>query len=304
MSTNTRDIRRRIRAVTSTKKITKAMELVASAKMRKVTQALLATRPYTDHAWELLRRLSEHVDPNSHPLFQSRPVKRQALAIMSTNRGLVGAFNTNLLNTAVEYSRSVKERHGAETDVILIGTKGRAIVYRYGYTAAADFPKEEVVTNVLAIRPIASFVTKAFLAGTYDRIAVAFMDYRSTLLQKPRVRQLIPLDRDAFAFGQIEEGSDKQSVVNNTTSFEYAFEPSTGTVLDQILRRLVEVQIFRALLETNASEQAARMMAMRNATDAASDLIDDLTLTFNQARQAAITKDLAEISAGRAALEL
>lgn len=302
MPQQTREIRRRIKAVTSTKKITKAMELVASAKMRRVTQSLMQTRPYTDRSWQLLKNVSERTDPSKHPLLQRRPrLTRQALVLLSTNRGLVGAFNTNLMAAAMNAVTAAREQ-GIETDLVLMGLKGRAMVYRYGVTASADFPKADIASSVLDVRAMAKLVISEFLSARVDRVNVVFMDYRSTLVQKPIVRQVLPLDRAAFeATGQIESQPDAELAAADAR--EYLFEPNADSVLDVLLNRLVELQLYRALLETNASEQAARMMAMRNASDAANDLIDDLTLTFNQARQAAITQDLSEISAGRAALE-
>lgn len=302
MAQQTREIRRRIKAVNSTKKITKAMELVASAKMRKVTQALLQTRPYTDWSWQLLKNVSEKTDHSLHPLLQHRdPIKRQALVLLSTNRGLVGAFNANLIAAAMQ-SVSQAKQAGIETDLVLMGAKGRAMVVRYGINAMADFPKADIASSVMDVRVMAKLVIKEFLSAKVDRVSVAFMDYRSTLLQKPVVRQVLPLDKAAFeSTGQISTQPDTEIMQYDFN--EYLFEPNADAVLEVLLNRLVEIQLFRALLETNASEQAARMMSMRNASDAASDLIDDLTLSFNQARQAAITQDLSEISAGRAALE-
>lgn len=299
MAQQTREIRRRIKAVNSTKKITKAMELVASAKMRRVTQALLQTRPYTDWSRQLLKNLSERTDGSMHPLLEKRTeVKRQALILLSTNRGLVGAFNANLTTAAMRVVNDAKAQ-GIETDLILMGTKGRAIVHRYGIDAVADFPKAEVASSVQDVHPLSKLVIGDFLRKQVDRVMVVFMDYQSTLVQKPVIRQLLPLDEAAFT-KELEGMKEDSPVVSQT---EYTFEPNADLVLELLLERLVEIQLYRALLETNASEQAARMMAMRNASDAAGELIDELTLSFNQARQASITQDLAEISAGRAALE-
>lgn len=305
-----RDILRRLRSVKNTRKITKAMELVASAKMRKVTQAVLASRPYTDRAWELLLNLAKRTDPTQHPLLHDRPVvKTIGLVVMTSNRGLVGALNSNLVNAAARTARALKAKTGAEVKTILLGTKGRAMVTQHGYSAAAEFTKQEIMTNVLAIRPVAKMVIDDFRRGAYDQIVVAYMDYVSMLVQKPLVKQILPLSAETFTSGiaGLAEATERASIVatekQEAKDFEYLFEPNPDTVLEEILPRLVEMQLYRAVLESNASEQAARMMAMRNATDAAGDLIDDLTLSYNQARQAAITQDLAEISAGRAALE-
>ncbi len=278
--------------------------------MRKVSQAVLASRPYTDRAWELLLNLAKRTDPTQHPLLQDRPVvKTIGLVVMTSNRGLVGALNSNLVNAANKTAKELKATTGAEVKTILLGTKGRAMVKQYGYSAAAEFTKQEIMTNVLAIRPVAKMVIDDFRSGVYDRIVVAYMDYVSMLVQKPRVKQILPLSAEAFTAGVagLAETAERAAIVaeekKEAKDFEYLFEPSPDTVLEEILPRLVEMQLHRAALESNASEQAARMMAMRNATDAAGDLIDDLTLSYNQARQAAITQDLAEISAGRAALE-
>lgn len=305
-----RDILRRLRSVKNTKKITKAMELVASAKMRKVAQAVLASRPYTDHAWELLLNLAKRTDPSKHPLLQDRSeVKTIGLVVMTSNRGLVGALNSNLVNAAVKAARELTGATGAEVKVILLGTKGRAMVTQYRFTAAAEFTKQEIASSVREIRPIAKMVIDDFRKGMYDKIVVAYMDYVSTLLQKPRVKQILPLSAAGFMSGVagLAESAERANIVAEEAAeekhFEYLFEPNPDTVLEEVLPRLVEMQLYRAVLEANASEQAARMMAMRNATDAAGELIDDLTLSYNQARQAAITQDLAEISAGRAALE-
>lgn len=293
MPAATRDIQRRLRSVRNTHKITKAMELVASAKMRKASQAVMATRPYANEAWTMVKNLRQRTDSDQHPLLQSRPeIKRTGLVLLATNRGLVGGLNSNLIAAAHrQISGPTGQTENAE--VLIMGAKGR-MIRSYGHDITAEFTKEDVVTSSLVIRPLANLVMEKFLDGTYDRVMIAFMDYRSMMIQKPVVRQLLPI------------GDDELAVLAGGTAAaptEYLFEPSMDTVLEFVLPRLVEIQLYRALLETNASEQAARMMAMRNASDAAEELIDDLALTFNQARQASITQDLAEISAGRAALE-
>lgn len=289
MPVGTGDIQRRLRSVRNTRKITKAMELVASAKMRKAGQAVLATRPYTDEAWTMLLNLAASTDPTQHPLlhFHQEP-KTIGLVLVSSSRGLVGAFNTNIVKAAVE---ALKIHPNVK--VVLVGAKGKAILHQPGYEAAAEFVKEDVVTNVLQVRPMSKLVIDQFIAHELDQVFMAYMDFVSTLVQKPVVRQLLPLSQQQ---AQAEVGATRPAV-------EYLFEPNPDEVLEYLLPRLVEMQLYRAVLETNASEQAARMVAMKNASDAANDLIDDLTLTFNQARQASITQDLAEISAGRAALE-
>lgn len=310
MPTATRDIQRRIRSVTSTKKITKAMELVASAKMRRASQAVIATRPYTNRAWEMLLNLSQRTESSHHPLLAEWPtVKKIGVVLVASSRGLVGGFNAQLTAAVAAEVQRMRNGAGIDVEVILMGKKGRSIMTQHGLPVVAEFPKEDVVTRVVDIRPMAKLAIDRFLDGTYDRVVVAFADYVSTLVQKPRLRQILPLSGAGFAAGIVglETTKERQDIVREEQAeertFEYLFEPGPDTVLEYVLPRLVEMQIYRAVLETNASEQAARMVAMKSASDAASDLIDDLTLTFNQARQASITQDLSEISAGRAALE-
>lgn len=307
MPTATRDIQRRIRSVTSTKKITKAMELVASAKMRRASQAVLATRPYTDRAWEMLLHLAHRTDPTRHALLAERPhPKKIGIILIASNRGLVGGFNAQLTAMVVKEISHQNFSANVEAEVILMGKKGRIIMSQHGLPIVAEFTKDDVLTNVLGVQPLAKLATERFTDGTYDRVLVGFMDYISTLVQKPKLRQILPLSSAGFAAGSVGLVSNEDQHATKSAgepSFEYLFEPNPDAVLAYVLPRLVEMQIYRAVLETNASEQAARMVAMKNASDAAGDLIDDLTLTFNQARQASITQDLSEISAGRAALE-
>lgn len=287
----TRDIQRRLRSVKNTKKITKAMELVASAKVRKASQAVLATRPYTNEAWSMLLHLAGSTNAEAHPLLRRHASpKKIGIVLVASSRGLVGGFNTNLINATATKLRML---NNAKAEIILMGSKGRSIMFQHGHTIMAEFTKEDIVTNVASIRPMAKLAIENFRKGEFDQVLVAYVDYVSTLVQKPVVRQLLPLTPEQA----------KAEMESKIPSTEYLFEPDPDSVLEYLLPRLVEMQIYRAVLETNASEQAARMLAMRNATDAAGELIDDLTLTFNQARQASITQDLAEISAGRAALE-
>lgn len=298
MPNATREIRRRIRSVSNTRKVTKAMELVSSSKMRRALQAVLATRPYAGEAWKLLLNVSQRTDAQAHPLLRQGRGHKTAVVLITTNRGLVGGFNTALLNNLLVELKKIDPTH-EHSDIILLGKRGRPMATKFGYNAAAEFEKLDVVTKVEQVHALAKLVIEDFRNGKYDRVILAYTDFISTLSQRPRVRKLLPIERD-LELGTVGKQTADEPESNGV---EYAFEPSPEVVLDVLLARLVEVQLYQAVLESNASEHAARMMAMRNASDAANDLIDDLTLTFNQARQAAITQDLSEISAGRAALE-
>jgi len=274
------------------------MELVASAKMRKAVQSVLGTRPYATEAWNLLLNVSQRTNGEAHPLLRNGRGEKTAVVLISSNRGLVGGFNTSLLNAVLKEARS-RDPQRQSTEIVLFGKRGRPMMTKFGYRAVAEFEKRDLVTSAADVHAVAKLVIEDFRSGKYDRVVLAYTDYISTLSQKPRVRQLLPIERDP-ELGRVGRESD---AVETPPATEYVFEPSPEAVLDTVLTRLVEVQLYQAVLESNASEHAARMMAMRNASDAAGDLIDDLTLTFNQARQAAITQDLSEISAGRAALE-
>lgn len=306
----TRDILRRLRSVRSTKKITKAMELISSAKMRRAVQAMIATRPYAEQAWEMLIDLAQTSDPSLHPLLDERPnPKKIGVVLIATNRGQVGGFNTQVVNAVHDYVSKVEGSALVDTDIVLMGRKGRTIFVKHGHTVGAEFEKHDAVLRAVDVQPMAQLVINGFISGDYDRVVVAYMDFVSTLVQRPRIRQILPLSAAAFHDGSVglidwEERKRIEHQHNaDRKKFEYAFEPTPDEVVEALFPRMVEMQIYRAVLESNAAEHAARMVAMKNASESAGDLIDELSLTYNQARQASITQDLTEISAGRAALE-
>ncbi len=285
MALSTKLIKTRLRSIGNTKKITRAMEMVSAAKMRRSVMAVTQTRPYAHTAMELIQSLSIDND-YAHPLLTERDeVKKVAVILITANRGLAGSFNANILNEAM---RSLSAYQPEQIDWIALGKKGVEQLARSGQNIIAQFPKSDVTVTADTLSPLVGMVISDFTSGMYDKIFVAYTDYISALRQKPKLMQLLPL--------QVE---------NNTTvsgGGKYIFEPSITTVLDRLLPRLVEIEVYQALLESNASEHSARMVAMQNAAEAASDMISDLTLAFNQARQAAITSELAEIAGGKAAL--
>ncbi|MFA5134399.1 MAG: ATP synthase F1 subunit gamma [Patescibacteria group bacterium] len=303
MSLGTREIKRRIKSVANTKKITKAMELVAAAKMRKAVDAVLATRSYSDTAWNIVRDLSARTDPAFHPLLRKREgaIKKIGLILVASNRGLCGSFNRDIIDAVAAYMRHHKREHVDVTaEVLLMGTRGKDIMFRHGHSVVAEFTKVDVATRVSEVTPLSQMVIADYLAEKYDKVAIAYTDYFSAISQKPRIKQLLPIGREDTELGYVARSAEDAA---GGKDFEFLFEPSPDAVLDQMLERLIELQVYQALLESNASEHSARMLAMRNASDAAGDMIDDLTLTFNQARQQAITSELADISAGSAAIK-
>lgn len=305
----TREIKRRIRSIKSTHQITRAMELVSAAKMRRAVQNVLATRTYVQLGWQLLSELAQRTDPARHPLLTKREqIKRVGLVIISSNRGLCGGFNHQLAHQAGIYIKKNREQNlQTEFDLVTIGKRGRDIMFRLGHNIVAEFTKADVTTRIEEVTPVAKLIIDDYLSGKYDRVVMAYTDFISPIKQKPRLKQLLPIEKEIDSdLGSAHAGGVKQAAkdIKLTTDFnyEYLFEPTPDAVLEDLLPRLLEVQLYQALLESDASEHSARMMSMRNATDAARDMIDSLTLAFNQARQASITTELADITGGRAAL--
>lgn len=300
MSLGTREIKRRIKSVGNTKKITKAMELVAAVKMRKAVEAVLATRAYSNAAWEIIQDLSAKTDPRHHILLRKRDtIKRIGVVLFASNRGLCGGFNREVVDElAVQLKKEREDNAGVAIEIILMGKRGSDIMHKHGHEIIADFDKVDVAMSIAEVTVISKMVLSDFVNKKYDRVLLAYTDFKSAISQKPYVRKLLPIEREDTELGHVD-GTEQKEIKKD---FEYTFEPSPDVVLEQMLSRLIELQIYQALLESNASEHSARMLAMRNASDAAGDMIDDLTLTFNQARQQAITSELADISAGSAAI--
>jgi len=304
MPQSSRDIQRRIKSVKNTKKITKAMELVSAAKMRKAVSRVLSSRSYSDLVWDTVLHLVSKTDTSHHPFFQEpAKVENVAVIIVSTNRGLCGSFNTQLVNKVLE---TVKTHcpEANKTDVITCGTKGRDELRKHKVNLVADFHKEDITEKSDDIRPMIHMASKDFLAKKYDKVFIAYTDFMSSLKQVPHVKQLLPIVPEIDeTLGHIDHEKGKVEKINVDNFAEFIFEPGIREILDAFLPRLMEVQVYQAVLESEASEHSARMFAMRNASDAAGDMIDELTLVYNQARQAGITAEIAEIAAGSAALE-
>ena len=278
------------------------MELVAATKMRRAVNQVLETRSYANRAWDVVKDLAERTDPIQHPLLRSREsVKRIAVVIMSSNRGLCGGFNREIVEKSISYIKGAHQRYGeVAVEVILLGKRATEIATKFWYPIVAEFQKADVANGIADISAAARMVIQDFTSGKYDLVTILYTDYFSALKQTPHAWQLLPIQYPDNELGMTKSAEEAKA---RDTSYEYLFEPSADEVLEQMLYRLIEIQIYQALLETNASEHSARMMSMRNASDAAKDMIEDLTLTFNRARQASITSEIADIAGGKAALE-
>ncbi len=291
-----KDIRGRIGSVRNIAQLTRAMEMVAASRMKRAQDSILAARPYSDELESALRRvagaagLSEEIDP----LLARRPVRRAAIIVITTDRGLAGSLNANATRAVLRWVADRASRGNGsgpvEIEAITVGRKGRDALRRAGVPIAAHFAQLGDRPSFADVTPIARLVTEDFLAEKYDEIDIAYSTFVSTLSQKPEVATLLPVVEP-------EMGEDAER-----TNDEYLFEPSPEAVLSRLLPHYVAIGIYRAVLENNASEQSARMIAMRNSTDNANELIEDLTLVYNKTRQATITREMIEIASGAEAL--
>jgi F-type H+-transporting ATPase subunit gamma len=291
-----KDIRSRIGSVRNIAQITRAMEMVAASRMKRAQDSIIAARPYADELEEALRRvagaagLTEEVDP----LLARRPIRRAGIIVITTDRGLAGSLNANatraVLRWVTERASSTNGETQVDIEAITVGRKGRDALRRAGVPIAAHFAQLGDRPSFADVTPIARLATEDFLAERYDEIDIAYSTFVSTLSQRPEIATLLPVV-------QPEMGEEHQR-----TNDEYLFEPSPEAVLRRLLPHYVAIGIYRAVLENNASEQSARMIAMRNSTDNANELIDDLTLVYNKTRQATITREMIEIASGAEAL--
>lgn len=304
-----REIKNRLRSIKNSKKITKAMELVSAAKMRRAVMSALNTRTYAHLLWDIITRIVTTIELTPvQPIrrfFKTTPLasgqkEKVMLVVFTSNRGLCGAFNANVMKKVVAF---VNEHGRDHVQFIVFGKKGVSTLNHLGIKAEFAYQKDDVAKSVSSVTDMAEYIYEQFRDGQTNRVMVAYTDYRSAVLQVPTLKQLFPLEQADSVMAAVDNVTDVKRVeVPNAAAVDYLYEPSKLAVLEYIVPRLTEVQLYQALLESNASEHSARMLAMKNATDAAADMIDELILAFNRARQASITKEIAEISAGSAAV--
>ncbi|MDQ5851285.1 MAG: F0F1 ATP synthase subunit gamma [Chloroflexota bacterium] len=279
-----REIRRRIRSVRNTAKITKAMEMVSASKMRRAQRNTQATQPYAERMREVIGELTARVGTNTaHSLLEQRPtVRKIGLVLITPDRGLCGALVSNINRTA---SRFILDRRqaGQTVEVLTVGRKGRDFALRTRLPLVAELHGLGDAPSLIDTLSIATNVIDGFVQNRFDEVHVVYTAFVNTLVQRTQTRRVLPVE-------PVEEAAGMRH--------DYTYEPDQEAVLNALLPRFVEVQIYAMILESIASEHSARMIAMRNATDNAKDLVRDLTLSANKARQAAITKELAEIAAG------
>jgi F-type H+-transporting ATPase subunit gamma len=314
-----KDIRRRIRSVKNTGKITRAMELVSAAKMRRAIRSVVAIRPYAHSAWTVISNLAQIPRENKKGLLDVREVRRVLVVLVTSNRGLCGSFNTHLLKKLKEQLddpeklkvnrvarrriKSVVSNEDLKIEFITLGKKGESYLRKNRREIIASFPNLVNFPKIEDVRPVSKIIIEEYLKKTYDKVVMFYTDYISGLVQQPKVRQIFPLSKIDLEKQIAEMDLLAKDFGLDDEPVEYLIEPSSEEVFDFIIPRLIEMQVYHAILESDASEQSARMMAMKSATESSKEMVDDLTLAHNQIRQMKITQEIAEISAGRAALE-
>ncbi len=319
MASSTKEIRRRIKSIGNTQKITRAMEMVSAAKMRKAVSSVQAIRPYAHSAWSILTNLARAFETYGKGLLEVREVKSVLMIVISSNRGLCGSYNAQLLKKLrselanperLRVNRIGDKRIDSKIkdeelniDFITIGKKGEAMVQKLGKKITATFPELTYMPKVSDVRAVAKIAMDDYSAKKYDKVVVVYTDYVSAINQQTKIRQILPISKIDIEKQIAEMDTHAKKFGLEEPKIEYKIEPSPEEILESIFPRLIKMQIYHALLESNASKESARMMAMQSATDAAGEMADELTLAYNQIRQMKITQEIAEISAGKAALE-
>jgi len=298
---STRDIKRRIQSVKNTQQITKAMEMVAASKMRKSQEAALVARPYAERALEILTNVSQKTEPRRHSLLEKREVKRICLLVVTSDKGLCGGLNSGVIKRAKKIIDLNKDKN---ISLITVGKKARD-TFKNKANIIAEFDNIGDTVELLETTPISRLIIKDYCRRNFDQVIVVYTKFVSTLVQKVSCRQIMPITRKSLEeiIEEIEEMKPDVEVESPANEIEYQFEPSAKEVLKKLLPNLLEIQVFHIILESNASEHSARMVAMKNASESATEMIDDLSLTYNYVRQQGITNQITEISAGVVAME-
>jgi len=293
-----RDIKRRINGVKNISQVTRAMQMIAAAKMRRAQEQVVASRPYAEKAWEVLTHLSRQPGSKKqlHPLLTQRPVNTTGIILLTSARGLAGGYNTNIVRKTMRFIDQAEK----PVKLITVGRKGRSAFARTSTPIIAEFESIADKPTLLDVLPIAQIVINDFLNGSFDEVYLAYTDFVNTIVQKPVVKRLLPLLPDKLDEQAVSEYVDS---TRKSASAAYIYEPNLTELLNTILPRFTELQVYQAVLEALASEHSARMVAMRSATDNANELVADLTLTYNRVRQEAITKEMMDIVGGVEALK-
>jgi F-type H+-transporting ATPase subunit gamma len=301
---STKEIKRRIKSIKNTKKITKAMELVAASKMKKAVTQTLSSRHYSKYSQEVLGRVAASIKDSTHPFLTDRGHKKILVVVVTSNKGLCGAYNAQVFRAVLDLLKTKPDR---EYSFIAVGKKGEAWLRRLVAIKAeqklkivASFPDLSDAPTLSDTQAIANIAISEYENGTYDRVKVIYTNYISALIQTPEVLQILPVSKKDIERAVTDMKEHNDTVTAPTT--EYVMEPNSESLVIHLIEQLSKTHIYQMLLESIASEQSSRMVAMKNASDAAGEIIDELTLVFNKARQSSITQEISEISAGMASV--
>lgn len=311
----TKEIKQRIKSVKNTKKITKAMELVAASKMKRAISKALSSRLYANYSWDLLTSLSERLDEVESPFFAparnasagggNKKVEgeKTLFVLITSNGGLCGAYNSQIIKKAVLALKDSAQVRPMQIDMITVGKKGDNAMRRIGQNIVASFLEIPDNSGLSDLMPLSKMIIDEYKSAKYNTVYIAYTDFVSALTQKAHVKQILPIKKEDIR-ELVEEIKDGKEVINEKTvsKVPYIFEGDMNTIVESLAEKLVRMQIYHMILESSASEQSSRMMAMKNASEAAGEMIDDLTLALNKARQAGITQEISEISAGMASV--
>ncbi len=288
-----KEVRGRIQSVRTTQQMTKAMKMVAAAKLRRAQDSIVKIRPYSEKLKGILDNITATLDSSFHnSLAEERPVEKVLVVMLTSDRGLAGAFNANIGKAVLSLLGS--KYKGVDVDVLTLGKKGNDFMLRRGYKTIDRFVTIFSRLNFDNVREVAEYVMNGFLDGTYDRVEVVYNEFKNVATQIVRTHQFLPIVQEA-----IDEEDGSPSPVNT----DYIFEPSKIELIQELIPKTLKIQFYKALLESNASENGARMTAMDKATENASELLKELRLTYNRGRQAAITTEILEIVGGAEALK-
>ncbi len=299
----TKEIKRRIKSVKNTKKITKAMELVAASKMKRAVSSTLASRLYAGYSSEILSSIAKNIEENYHPLFTEREKKGEEkknvlLVLITSNRGLCGAYNAQVIKKTIAFLKS----QNINLEVVSVGKKGDVAMRRLGINVIASFTDLSDKISLSEILPISKLTIDEYTLLHYDKILVAYTDFVSALTQRPNIKQILPVSKMKVQELIDNLEKDKSGEKAEDKKVNYLIEGDMETLIGSLAEKITRMQIYQMFLESNASEQSSRMIAMKNASDASGEMIDDLTLMFNKARQSNITREISEISAGMASV--
>jgi F-type H+-transporting ATPase subunit gamma len=287
------DFRRRIRSVKNTQQITRAMKFVAAARLRRAQESALAARPYALELARMLRSILSRIDEPEHPLLAKREEQNVLVIVLSGERGLAGAFNSNILRKASDFMRS---QGGKKVTALPVGKKGRDALKKAGYPFAAEYINVLAKVEFRVARDIATLVTELYTKGEIDAVYIVFSEFKSVMSANLVVEKLLPVEEIREEAGKKPGGEHAEK--NDATPSDYIYEQPAEQLLGKLLPRYIETQVLRSMLESSAAEYAARMVAMDSATKNAGDVIEALTLHMNKVRQAAITKEIIEIVSG------